>query len=143
MNDQQLDRKVSQDAAKIKNDLEALVKDSTARLSRYEDSLSQATGKATEDLTAQVSEGVAQLSQGLEKLSGDAKDGVVHTTARLKKDVAHQLGRYNAKAQKLVEKLPDGFGRKIASLPWLAITIGLAVGFLLGSFLKPARQAIG
>jgi len=143
MNDQKLDKKIRKDAAKVKKDLLTLVRDSSTRMGRYEDNASQATGKAKEDLTTWVVNSISQLSKGFKKLTGDAKETVVGTAATVKKDVGHGLSHYNVKSQEVADKVPGGFGKQAARYPWVAISIVLAVGFLLGSLLKPARQYIG
>ena len=143
MNDQKLDNKIRQDAAKVKKDLNNLVEDSAVRLSRYGDNVSQATGKAKEDVTTWVEDGVSQLSDGFEKLKGDARESVVSAAATVKKDVGHGLSHYNAKAQEVADKVPGGFGKKAARYPWVAISIALAVGFMLGIIINPARQSVG
>jgi len=51
MNDQQLEKKIRKDASKVKKDLHTLVRDSTTRLSRFEDNISQDTVEAKEDIT--------------------------------------------------------------------------------------------
>jgi len=140
MNDQQLATKVRRDGARVKKDLTTLVEDGTAQISRFEDKVSQAPGKAKEDLTTWVEDGVSQLSEGFEKLTGDARETVVGAAATVKKDVGHGLSQYNAKAQEVADKVPGGFGKKAASYPWVAISIALAVGFLLGIMIKPARR---
>jgi ElaB/YqjD/DUF883 family membrane-anchored ribosome-binding protein len=108
MNDQQLENKVRKDA-----------------------------GKVTEDLSTLLGNRVSQLSKGFEKLTGDAKESVVGAAATVKKDVGHGLSQYNDKAQDFADKVPDGFSKKAARYPWVAISIGLLVGFLLGILLKP------
>jgi len=119
------------------------VVDGAARFSIFEDNVSQATGKAKEDLTTWVEDAVSQLSEGFEKLTGDARETVVGAAATVKKYVGHGLSQYNAKAQEVADKVPGGFGEKAARYPWVAISIALAVGFLLGSLLKPARHPLG
>jgi ElaB/YqjD/DUF883 family membrane-anchored ribosome-binding protein len=114
MNDQQLDHKVRQDAGKVKKEVTALVGDSATR-----------------------------FSKGFEKLTGDAMETVVGVATTVKKDVGHRLSQYNAKAQDLAEKGPDGFAKKAARYPWVAISIGLVIGVLLGILLKPAPQPVG
>ena len=141
MNDQQLEKKVRQDADKVKKDLGNLVKDSAARFSRFGDDVGHANGKATKDLTAWVEETVAQLSKGFEKVSDDAKKTVEGAAAVVKKDVGHGLSEYNAKVQDVADQVPDGFAKRVAKYPWVAISIGLAIGFLLGIVIKPTRQA--
>jgi ElaB/YqjD/DUF883 family membrane-anchored ribosome-binding protein len=142
MNDQQLEKKVRQDGARVKKDISALVGDSAVRFSRFGDNLSQATGKAKEDLTTWVADGSSQLSEGLDKLTGEAKDTVVSTAATVKKEVGHGLVQYNAKAQEVADQVPGGLGKKAARYPWVAISIALTVGFVLGSLLNPARQRL-
>lgn len=142
MKDKQLDNKIRQDAAKVKKDLNTLVEDGAARLSRFEENVSQATGKAKEELTTWVEDGVSQLSDGFEKLTGDAKKTVAGAAATMEKEVGHGLRQYNAEVQKVADKLPGSFGNQVARYPWVAISISLAVGFLLGSLLKPSRQPV-
>jgi ElaB/YqjD/DUF883 family membrane-anchored ribosome-binding protein len=61
----------------------------------------------------------------------------------VKKGVEHGLSQYNAKAQEVANTVPGTFGKVVAKYPWVSITIGLMVGFLLSSLLKPARQPVG
>jgi ElaB/YqjD/DUF883 family membrane-anchored ribosome-binding protein len=119
------------------------VGDSSVRFTRFEDKVSQSTGKAKEDLTTWVEDGVSDLSEGFEKLTDEARESVVNAAATVKKDVGHGLSQYNAKVQKVADKVPGGFGKKAARYPWVAITIALVVGFLLGNLLKPAPQPLG
>ncbi len=143
MNDQQLEKKVRQDAARIRKDLNTLMEHSADRLGRLEDNVNQATGKAKEDLTTWVEDNASQLSEGFDKLTGDARKTVVGAAASVKKDVGHGLRRYNAKAQEVADNLPGAFAKNVSKYPWVAISIGLAVGLLLGNVLKPARQPVG
>jgi uncharacterized protein YjbJ (UPF0337 family) len=143
MNDQQLEKKIRQDTAKVRKDLKTLADDSAARLSRLENNVNQVTGKAKEDLTTWVDDSVSQLSERVEKLTSDAKETVVGAAASVKKDVGHGLSQYNAKAQKVVESVPGGFGKKVARYPWVGMSIALVVGFAFGSLLKPVWQPLG
>jgi len=143
MNDQQLTKKLRQDVIRVKNDLNTLVRDSAARIGRFEDNVTLATGKAQEDLTTWVEDGLSQWSKSVEKLTGDIKQTVVDTAATMKKDVGHGLSQYNAKAQKVADRVPGGFAKKVNRYPWVAISIALAAGFFLGFLLKPVRQPLG
>jgi ElaB/YqjD/DUF883 family membrane-anchored ribosome-binding protein len=143
MNDQQLDNKVRRDATKVKKDMSILVGDGAAQLDRFGDNLSQSTVKAKEDLTKWAEDGVSQMSEGFEKLTGDARESLVAAAATMKKDVGYGLSQYNAKVQEVADKVPGRFGEMAARYPWVAISLGLAVGLLLGSLLKPARQPLG
>jgi ElaB/YqjD/DUF883 family membrane-anchored ribosome-binding protein len=143
MNNQQLDSKIRRDGAKIQTDLGALAEDSTARLNRVESDVSRTASKTKEDLTAWVEGSVTQLGAGIEKLSGETKEAVAAAAATVKKEVGHGLSQYNAKAQEVADKVPGQFGKKAAGYPWVAISIALVVGFLLGGLLKPSRQVVG
>jgi ElaB/YqjD/DUF883 family membrane-anchored ribosome-binding protein len=136
MNDRQLENKVRQDAANVKKDLNVLVEDSSNRLGRLDNNISQ----AAEHLTTWVEDSVSQVSAGVEKLTGEAKETLVSAAAMVKKDVGHGLSQYNQKAQQVANKVPGDFGNQTARHPWVAISIALVLGLLLGSLLRPARN---
>ncbi|MFA5837792.1 MAG: hypothetical protein WC837_12640 [Bellilinea sp.] len=142
MNDRQLENKICQDAANVIKDVSTLAGDSAARFGRFENDVSQATGKAKVDLTTWVDENVSQMSKEFEKLTGDARDTLVNAAATAKKDVGHGLSQYNTKVQELADKAPGGFGKKAAKYPWVALSITVVVGFLLGMLIRPARQQL-
>jgi ElaB/YqjD/DUF883 family membrane-anchored ribosome-binding protein len=106
---------------------------------QVENNVRQDAAKVNRDLITSVEDGISQLSEGFEKLTSEAKDTVINATAMVKKDVEHGLSQYNAKAQEMVDKVPGGFSEKAARYPWVTLSITLAVGFLLGNLLKPAR----
>ena len=139
MNDRQLENKVRQDAANVKKDLNVLVEDSSTRLGRLDNNI----GQAAEHLTTWVEDSVSQVSAGVEKLTGEAKETLASAAATVKKDVGHGLSQYNQKAQQVANKVPGDFGGQTARYPWVAISMALAVGFLLGFLLKPARHPLG
>jgi uncharacterized protein YjbJ (UPF0337 family) len=143
MNDQQLEKKIRQDTAKVRKDLKTLADDSAARLSRLESNANQVTGKAKDDLTSWVDDNVSQLSDKVEKLTNNAKETVVGAAATVKKDVGHGLSQYNAKAQKVADTVPGSFGKKAARYPWVGMSIALLVGLMVGSLLKPVWQPVG
>ena len=110
MNDQQFNEKVSQDADMV-----------------------------IEDLNTLVGDGVSEFNQEFQKLTGDARETMVSAVTAIKKDIGQGLSQYNAKAQEVADKVPGGLGEKAARYPWVAISIALAAGLILGGLLKPAR----
>ena len=142
MNDRKLETKIRQDIANVKKDLRTLAGHGAARVSRFEDNISEVTDNARADLTTWVEENVSQMSKEFEKLTRDAKDAVVGTATKVKKDVGHGLSQYNAKVQELADKAPGGFGKKAIRYPWVAVTITMVVGFMLGMLIKPARHPV-
>ena len=144
MNEIQLEKKVSQDVEKVQKDLGTLVEDNATRLGKLGDNVSQATVKAKEDVTTWAEDSAARLGKGFEKFSGEAKENLVDVAATVKKDVGHRLNQYNTKAQDIATNFPDSMlAKKVARYPWVAIAIGLAVGFFLGFILRPSQPMLG
>jgi ElaB/YqjD/DUF883 family membrane-anchored ribosome-binding protein len=111
MNDQQLEKKIQHDTADIRRDLNALMENSASN-----------------------------VTKGFEKLKSDAKETLTGAAESVKKDVGYGLGQYNAKAQEYANKVPGDFVDKVTKYPWVAITVGLGIGLLLGGLLKPTRR---
>jgi len=111
MNDQQLEKKIQNDTADIRRDLDSLMKKNASK-----------------------------ISQGYEKLKGDAKETLGDAADTVKKEVGNGLSQYNAKAQEYANKVPGDLVDKVTKYPWVAITVGLGIGLLLGGLLKPSRR---
>jgi ElaB/YqjD/DUF883 family membrane-anchored ribosome-binding protein len=137
MNDHQLELKVRQDAVKVKKDINTLVGDSAARFGRLGENISQATGRAREDINTWAVDGASQFNEGFKKLTSDARETAVEAATVVQKDVDYGLSRYNTKAQEIANRMPGGFGEKSIKYPWVAITVSLFVGLLLGLLLRP------
>lgn len=111
MNDRQLEKKIQQDTADIRRDLNSLMENR-----------------------------VASVTKGFEKLKSDTKETLVDAADTVKKEVGHGLSQYNAKAQEYAKKVPGDWSDKVAQYPWVAITVGLGIGLILGGLLKPSRR---
>jgi ElaB/YqjD/DUF883 family membrane-anchored ribosome-binding protein len=112
MNDQRLEKKIQHDTAEIRKDLSMVMENS-----------------------------VSNVTEGFENMKNSTKESVSSTAESVKKDVKHSLGQYNAKAQDYAGKVSKGFSNTVTKYPWVAITIGLGIGLLLGGLLKPSRSA--
>jgi ElaB/YqjD/DUF883 family membrane-anchored ribosome-binding protein len=139
MNDLRINKKTRRDTSRLRKDISTLAGDNTARLGRFGDDVSYAADKAKEDLTTWVEDGVNQMSEGFEKFSGEAKGTMLDAAAAMKKDVGHGLSQYNDLAQEAADQVPGGFSKQAARYPWVVISVGLVIGFLLGRLLKPTR----
>jgi F0F1-type ATP synthase membrane subunit b/b' len=124
----------------IKKDVNILVGDSTAQLGKIEDDLSLAANKAKEDLTTWVEEGVSQIKVEVEKMTDEAKKSLASTAASVSTDVELQLRQYNTKIQEIVNRVPGDLGNKAVRYPWIAISIGVLSGLLMGFILKPSHR---
>lgn len=103
--------------------------------------IQQDTAAVQKDFNAIAEDSVSQVTKGFEKLKGDAKDTLMGAADTLKKDVGHGLSQYNAKAQEFAKKVPGDLANKAVKYPWVAISIGLGIGLLLGGMLKPSRRS--
>jgi len=112
MNNKKLEKKIQQDTADLRRDLNMLMENS-----------------------------VSNVTDGFEKAKKDTKETVSSATKSVKKDVKHGLGQYNAKVQEYANKVSDGFGDTVVKYPWVAISVGMGIGLLLGGLLKPSRSA--
>jgi ElaB/YqjD/DUF883 family membrane-anchored ribosome-binding protein/uncharacterized protein YjbJ (UPF0337 family) len=131
MNDKAFENKVNRDVDQAKKDFTTLGEDNVTGLASIK-----------KDLVMLGDDGVTGLSRKFEQLANDTKEMVTDAVKTLNKDVGHGLSQYNAKVQDVADRVPGGFGEKAARYPWVAISIALAVGFLLGSYLKPARSKL-
>ena len=112
MNDKQLDAKIRHDATEIGKDLDTI-----------------------------LSDGVSQFSRAFEKVRGDARDTLAGAADTVKREVGQGLNQYNAKAQELANKVPGDLAKNATKYPWVAISLGVGIGLLLGFLLKPSRQS--
>ena len=113
MNEKQLEKKIQNDTAEIGQDLDTLMKNKVSK----------------------ISQGYETLKEEMKETLGDAADNV-------KKEVGNGLSQYNAKAQEIANKAHEDLGDKVTKYPWVAITIGLGIGLILGGLLKPARRVV-
>jgi hypothetical protein len=129
MNDLYTNNKLEKDVAALKKDFSTLEGDRAARFGRFEENVSQ----ARVDISNWVDEGVSHISDELEKLTDDAKLIVVDVAAGVKKDVGQGINQYNLQAQAAADKVPGNFSRDVDRYPWVAISVALVIGYVLGS----------
>jgi ElaB/YqjD/DUF883 family membrane-anchored ribosome-binding protein len=82
------------------------------------------------------------MSKELGKLTGEARESMTGAAETLKEDIGHGLRQYNTKVQEMVDKAPGGLSEKAAKYPWVALSITVLAGFLLGMLIRPGRQAL-
>ena len=107
-----MDKKIQNDVAVIRRDLDTLMKNSASK-----------------------------ITQGYEKLIGETKETLGDTVNTVKKEVGHGLSEYDAKVQEYANKVHGDLDDMVTNYPWVAITVGLGIGLILGGLLKPARKA--
>lgn len=128
MKDKAFEKKVDRDFDQAKKDFNTLTEDNVTGLANMKKAL-----------VTLRDDGVTGLSRKFEQLTDTTTEMVTDAVKALNKDVGDGLSEYNAKVQEAADKVPGGFGEKAARYPWVAMSIALAAGFLLGNILKPAR----
>jgi len=108
--------------------------------SNQEKQTEQDAARVKKDLNTMLSNRVSQITEEIEKLSDEAKDAMFGVADTVKKDVEVRLDQYNSRAQEVVEKVPGGLVEKTVRYPWVAVSIALVAGLILGGLLKPSRQ---
>jgi len=142
MKDRQLDKKIQRDFANAKKELGNLAEDGAARISIVKDDISDATIHTEAGITTWVEDNASKISKELGKLTGDARESMAGAAEVLKKDLGNGLSQYNTKVQQMVDKAPGGLRKQAAKYPWVALSITVAAGFLLGMLIRPARQPL-
>lgn len=111
MSDKQLEKYIQNEMASIRRDLDILIKNNALK-----------------------------ISQGYEKLIGEVKETLSDAAGIVKKEVGHGLSEYDARVQEYANKVHGDLGDIATNYPWVAITVGLGIGLILGGLLKPARK---
>jgi uncharacterized phage infection (PIP) family protein YhgE len=131
MKDKTFEKKVDRDIDQTIQDFNSLGENNVTGLA-----------KIKTDLVTLGEDGVTGLSRKFEQLTDATTEMVTDAVKTVNKDVGHGLSEYNAKVQEAADKVPGGFGEKATRYPWVAMSIALAFGILLGNILKPARQPL-
>ncbi len=112
MNGKQMEKRIERDAEKVKKDINTLMDDE-----------------------------VTQATRGFEKLTGEAKDTLISTADSVGKDIGKGLKQYNARADEIAKSVPGDLSKKVSQYPWVAISIGLGIGLLVGGLFKLTQRA--
>ncbi len=100
--------------------------------------LRQDVANVQKDINILEGDSISQLNDGFEKITRDTKETVIAATTAAKKNVGEVASQYNAKAQEMAEKIPGDFAKNVARFPWVAISIALVLGYLIGNSRKHA-----
>lgn len=136
MNEKKLEKKIEKDIVRVKKEIGTLAEDSRNRLSEFVNELGLTTNQAKKDISSQVEEEISHFEANVEKFAQKAKSNVVEAAATAKKEVEHGLGIYNAKAQRIADKVPGHIGEKAAQYPWVAVTVALGLGVLVSNLVS-------
>ena len=106
MNENKIERRRQKDSAKVKKNINTLMED-----------------------------GGPRVSKGLEKLTGEAKESWQYSRYCKERNWPG-IKQYNAKVNEFATSVSGDLGKKVSQYPWVAISIGLAIGLLLGGLFK-------
>jgi len=122
-----------------KEELATLKDDAVAGMKEFGGKVNQSAENIKKFNTTFMEDGAAHFSRKFDTLKSDAIEKANDAVKTIGKDVDHGLNQYNKKVQELAESLPGNFVKNSTRYPWVTISLTLAVGFMLGFLLKPAR----
>lgn len=140
MSTRQIENRIQQDINHLKKDLQDLATDNEASMKNFGNNIKQSTDQTEENVSTWVGNGVSQISDRFNTLTDEARAAVVQAAAKLKKGANQSLDQYNENAQQFADKIPGGFGEKVAKYPWVTLSIALIAGVLLGSMVRQIRR---
>jgi ElaB/YqjD/DUF883 family membrane-anchored ribosome-binding protein len=83
---------------------------------------------------------------GLSWKIGQLTDGPIKSTTEamktLNKSIGQGLSQYNTRIQGAVSKVPGDINKKASRYPWVAISMAIFMGLILGVSLKPTRRVM-
>jgi hypothetical protein len=96
------------------------------------DKISQDTKKVKKDFVDLAKDSSARLNHDIERIAGEAQDTVSTAARTVAKDVSQGLTNYNTSVEDLVAKIPGNINKKASRYPWVAISMVLVIGLLVG-----------
>jgi ElaB/YqjD/DUF883 family membrane-anchored ribosome-binding protein len=126
----------------LEDQLTTTVDDVKSGYKNAEEKTVKAVTNAKDDVVTWVEEGVSNLKEGSHQLMDETKEAFDKTAKVIDKNVKKGLSQYNAKAQEIADNVPGGLGDKVLRYPWVAISIGVLFGVVLGILLKPTRHTL-
>lgn len=130
MNEKTFNKKVNRDVDQTKRDFTSLGEGNLKVMASIK-----------KDLVTLGEDGITKLSRKFQEMAYDIKEMVTDKVMSLNKNIGHGLSQYNAKVQKVADKVPGNFSKKVVRYPWVSMSIILAGGIFLGILLKPARRS--
>ena len=104
------------------------------------DKIGQDTRRVRNDVVELAKDSSARFNQGIGKIAGDAQETVSTATKTVVRDVNKGLTDYNSKVDDLVSKIPGDIKRKASRYPWVAMSMVLVVGLIIGVALGTASS---
>lgn len=94
------------------------------------------------DLAALKEDTVTGLSWKIGQLTDGPRKSTTEAMKTLNKSIGQGLTQYNTRVQDAVSKVPGDINKKASRYPWVAISMAIFIGLLLGVTLKPARHVM-
>jgi len=96
--------------------------------------------RAIRDLAVLRDDAVTGLSRKFEQLTDGPRKTAEVAVKSLNKSIGQGLNQYNAKVQDVVDRVPGDLTKKVTGYPWVAITMSMVLGLLLGALVKFSRN---
>jgi hypothetical protein len=104
------------------------------------DRIGHDTQKVKNDVIDLVNDSSARINHGIEKIAGGAQDTVSTTAKTVVRDVGKGLTQYNSRVDGLVAKMPGDINKKASRYPWVAMSMVLVTGLIIGVVIGTASS---
>ena len=118
MNGKVIEKRINRNIDRVRRDIAALGDDATTELNRRFELLTDGPRKKAEVAIKDMNRSIGQMN----------------------KSIGRGLNQYNAKIQDAVDKVPGDLGKKVTGYPWVAVTMSMVLGLVLGAVLGFSRH---
>jgi len=94
------------------------------------------------DLAALKENAVTGLNWKIGQLTDGPRKSTTAAMKTLNKSIGQGLTQYNARVQDAVSKVPGDINKKASHYPWVAVSMAIVMGLILGVTLKPSRRVV-
>lgn len=94
------------------------------------------------DLAALKEDTVTGFTWKISQLTDGPRKSTTEAMKTLNKSIGEGLTQYNTRVQDAVSKVPGNINKKASRYPWVAISMAMFMGLILGVTLKPARHVM-
>lgn len=136
------ENKVRHVDAKIKKGMSTLIGNSATQPGQLEGNFYQTANKTNAEINSWIENNALQLQNRYKKLTNHASNSMYDTAYTVINKVDDPFSPFNAKAEEVANIVPGRLGKRAAQYPYVAISIAVIFGFLIGNLLLPARQSM-
>ncbi len=99
--------------------------------------------RARRDLSELSDDIITRLRGNFGQLADNPRKSATVAMKNLNKSIGQGLEQYNTRVQDVVDRVPGDIGKKARGYPWVAITMSMLLGLMVGGIIRFARHMAG